>query len=164
MLWLACVPTISHPPTARVGSRPTDCLLGFSHRRPQNSTHVKATQCKIMNTKEIRRNAKDLVGSGTIWYDLVGSGRIFQNSDSGRCARTISQMVRFGTIWVVFGPDVRGGASEVRRLCSRGVPCGGFCGAFAEASALVVDQVEGFPRGALRKLLRCLRGGQRPRC
>ena len=30
---------------------------------------------------------------------------------------------------------------------------GSFCGAFAEASALVVDQVEGFPRSALRRLL-----------
>ena len=165
MLWLACVPTISHPPTARVGSRPTDCLLGFSHRRPQNSTQLKATQYKIMNTKELRRNAKDLVGSGTIWYDLVGSARIFRNSDSGRGAKVISQMVRFGTIWVAFGPDVRGGVLQRSAGC---VPAGCLAEAFempfAEASALVVDKVECFPRGALRKLWQCFRGGQRPRC
>ena len=45
----ACMPTISHPPTARVGSRPNDCLLGFSHRRPQNSTQIKS---KAMQSRE----------------------------------------------------------------------------------------------------------------
>ena len=47
---------------------------------------------------------------------------------------------------------------------SPGAPCGSVCNAFVEASALVVDKVEGFPRGALRKLVQCLRGSQRPRC
>ena len=51
-------------------------------------------------------------------------------------------------------PSRRPAPSLLTRLkVSRGVPCGSFCNAFVEASALVVDHVEGFPRGALQWLL-----------
>ena len=72
-----------------------------------------------------------------------------------------SDLVPFGSFLV----PMYGGVLQRSAGC---VPAGclaeAFAVPFAEASALVVDKVEGFPRSVLRKLLRCLRGGQRPRC
>ena len=72
-----------------------------------------------------------------------------------------SDLVSFGSFLVpMYGGVLQRSAGCVPAECLAVA----FAVPFAEASALVVDKVEGFPRGALRKLLRCLRGSQRPRC
>ena len=44
----------------------------------------------------------------------------------------------------------------IRLRGRRGVPCESFCNAFAKASALVVGQVEGFPRRRFSKAVAVL--------